>query len=100
MKNLRCPSQWYVIMCAICLSFVPAASARFHVADLGTIGTGAAPATWGYGINNAGMVVGYFVSPWHAFRDTGLMFDLGTLGGATSTAYGINNTAQIGRAHV
>jgi probable HAF family extracellular repeat protein len=95
MNNLRYPGQWYVLTCAICLLLVPAASARFRVTDLGTIGTGTNPSSVAYGINNTGTVVGFSNSPLHAFRDPGVMLDLGTLGGATSYGFGVNDHGQV-----
>ena len=53
------------------------------------------------GINNSGQVVGCFSSPRHAFRSTPngapnpATDDLGTLGGSTSCAYGINASGQV-----
>ena len=55
--------------------------------------------TWGYGINNAGTVVGHAALPSgrrHAFKNTGsTIVDLGTLGGTSSTAYDINDNGVV-----
>ena len=77
------------------------AEVRYTVTNLGTLPGGYA--SYAYGINNSGQVVGYsYSSPagyYHAFLySNGSMTDLGTLpGGAPlqSYAYGINNTGQI-----
>ncbi|MCX5890858.1 MAG: hypothetical protein NTY36_15635 [Deltaproteobacteria bacterium] len=51
------------------------------------------------GINDAGLIVGYYGDPAHkhAYKWTAPMqgTDLGTLGGSTSTATGVNNAGQI-----
>jgi probable HAF family extracellular repeat protein len=75
------------------------------MADLGTLG---GPFSYGYGINDAGQVVGEAYTPTldlHAFRYTGTpgsggaMVDLGTLGGSISHASGINDAGfVVGRA--
>jgi probable HAF family extracellular repeat protein len=50
-----------------------------------------------YGINDAGLMVGYYGNPEHAYKWTASMqgTDLGTLGGSTSGATGVNNAGQI-----
>jgi len=64
--------------------------------DIGSLGRGAAA----FGINNAGQVVGLSItntSQIHAFLWTNIggMQDLGTLGGQTSIARAINDSAQV-----
>ncbi len=59
--------------------------------DLGTLGG----STTALGMNGLGQVVGY--SAGHAFLySNGVMKDLGTLGGISSQAYGINDAGIIG----
>src|SRR5207302_3881165 len=49
-----------------------------------------------YDINKGTQVVGEFGSPTHAFLSSGRRFtDLGTLGGSTSVARGINDNAVV-----
>lgn len=95
MNNVFPRFKSWALLLSACLSIVPAASARFRVKDLGTIGTGTNPTSGAFGINNAGVVSGTFTLPRHAFRDPGVMIDLGTLGGATSQAWGINDHNQV-----
>src|SRR5262249_9567228 len=70
----------------------------YTITDLGTLG---GTASYTYGLNNAGDVVGYSyltgsTGPYHAFLyHSGTVTDLGTLGGATSRANGINDKGQI-----
>jgi probable HAF family extracellular repeat protein len=63
-----------------------------QIASLGIAGYGTA-------INNAGQVAGGYIRPdgqLHAFTwSGGVLVDLGTLGGSSSSAYGINVTGQI-----
>ena len=67
--------------------------------DLGTL-AGYTTGSYAYDINNAGQVVGYANNATGTMRaflwqsGTG-MINLGTLGGADSTAHGINDTGQI-----
>jgi probable HAF family extracellular repeat protein len=65
----------------------------YTITDLG-------PDTFATGVNNLGQVAGYTsdasFSPLHAFLwDNGTFTDLGTVGGATSQALGINDTGQV-----
>ena len=68
------------------------------MADLGSLG---GDASYGYGINENGQVVGgSFLAPYpdntfHAFRWGGGMQDLGTGGWDSSTAYGMNDNGQV-----
>lgn len=68
------------------------------MADLGTLG---GDASYGYGINENGQVVGgSFLAPYpdntfHAFLSSGAMQDLGTAGWDSSTAYGMNDNGQV-----
>jgi len=71
------------------------------VVDLGTLGT---PDTYSQalGINESGQVVGVSevfdgenYNPRAFLYSAGLMTDIGTLGGASATAFGINNAGQI-----
>jgi probable HAF family extracellular repeat protein len=74
--------------------------------DLGSLGTG--DFSIGYGINNYGQVVGFsnttvdgedgrafLWQPTTPNSATGAMHDLGSLGGSTSAAYGINASGQV-----
>jgi probable HAF family extracellular repeat protein len=69
---------------------------------LGTLG---GVGSWGYGMNDAGIVVGTSSTATpgvaHAFLwSTSGMLDLGTLGGQSSDAFGVNNNGQVvGRAN-
>ncbi|MCP4249391.1 MAG: hypothetical protein GY778_20295, partial [bacterium] len=53
--------------------------------------------TWGYDINDSAQIVGVLTGGGaKAFHwDAGLMTNLGTLGGFSAGAYGINNTGQV-----
>src|SRR2546421_15427 len=71
--------------------------APFAMEDLGTLG---GSASYAYGMNAAGQVVGNSLTAGndsqHAFRWTGgVMQDLGTLGGHSSEAYAINDAGQV-----
>jgi probable HAF family extracellular repeat protein len=74
------------------------ANAGYIVTDLGTLGGD----TFAWGINASGQISGYSydtsAGQVRAFRYSGgTMNNLGTLGGSTSSAYGINNAGQVGR---
>jgi len=65
-----------------------------------TSGTLGGSASYGYGINRAGVVVGTANKTGDANADAflysgGVMEDLGTLGGSYSDAYGINDSEQV-----
>ncbi|KAB8316387.1 DUF3466 family protein [Tolypothrix campylonemoides VB511288] len=72
------------------------AATMYDVTDLGNLGQ---PFTFGYGINDAGQVVGSSgIVPNRAFlwNSSSGMTDLGTLpGGTNSYAYDINNAGQV-----
>ena len=73
---------------------------NISTSTISPLGTLAGSYTAGYGINNAGQVVGlsYLADnqTYHAFLWNGtVMKDLGTLGGTNSQAKGINGTGQI-----
>ena len=73
-----------------------AGAVDYNVVDLGTLPGDIA--SWAYGINNAGQVVGesHGTSRYHAFLwQNGNMTNLGTLGGTVSYAYGINDSGQV-----
>ncbi len=84
----------------ISISFLLAAAVQprpaYHVTDLGNLG---APGAEGISINSRGSVVGSSATPdgsWHAFLwENGSMYDLGTLGGINSWAYGLNDSDQV-----
>lgn len=83
---------------AIGLMFANAVWAAYEITDLGTLGGG--NESLAYALNDNGDVVGYSYlagnSVHHAFLYTsGVMVDLGTLGGAVSTANGINEAGQV-----
>lgn len=66
------------------------AASNYQIVDLGTFG-GASKA---YALNDIGQVVGE--SSGKAFRYSGgTMLDLGTLGGTSAVAYGINNSGVV-----
>jgi len=68
----------------------------YTLTDLGSLGGGSGA---GYGINDAGQVVGYATNSDHLGRatlwDGGVAFDLGTLGGPESVANSINSRGQV-----
>ena len=71
-----------------------------HFTDLGVLGTG--QLSLGFGINNLGTVVGYSTltaddfGTIHAFANiNGIMHDLGTLGGTSSGALGVNDSGDV-----
>ncbi len=81
-----------VLSAALSCAAIPAIAQNCSIIDLGRLP--GATVTLANGINNNGQIVG--VSGPHAFLyDSGTMKDLGTLGGATSYAYGINLESQI-----
>jgi len=72
----------------------PAAAPRYTITDLGTLG-GASEA---FAISNNGQVAGRNLagSYYQAFRwNNGVMQGLGTLGGSSSEAYGLNDAGQV-----
>src|SRR5690349_11177018 len=79
-------------------SNVPLASAQYTAYDLGTLG---GTASFAYGINSSGTIVGQSATSnnaaYHAFSYSGgVMRDLGTLpGGTVSVAYAINSSGTI-----
>ena len=79
-------------------SLAQADAGAYTVVDLGTLG-GTPAFAYALAINSTGQVVGASTLPsgeLHAFLwDKGVMTDLGTLGGNSSTAFGINNAGQV-----
>ena len=82
-------------------NYVPFSYSGSTLSYLGSLGNAAG---YGYalGINDAGTIVGYSftmpgtASPYHAFIYAGgVMADIGTLGGTTSSANGINNNGIV-----
>src|SRR3989344_3471563 len=77
----------------------PAWAVAYTITDLGTLG-GIDNASYAYGINASGQVVGASYAPassgTRAFLYSGgVMTNLGDLGGNGSVAYGINNNGQV-----
>jgi probable HAF family extracellular repeat protein len=90
-------AQFLALAAAIGGSYQASAQQAYEVADLGTLG---GATSVGYGINDAGQVVGSATTAGdaatHAFLfSQGRMVDLGTLGGTTSVAYAINASGQV-----
>jgi probable HAF family extracellular repeat protein len=91
-----------VIAIAALLAVVPARAVdpAFTVTDLGTLG---GDRSSGYGINQAGLVIGTSTTPDGATRgfiyDNGTLSEIGTFGGRDSFAYAISDVGTItGRA--
>src|SRR3954462_13957826 len=92
----------YVRLCALCACIIvqPALAAPGDIINLGTLGDSSVA----YGVNEAGQVTGEFHTPtgnFGAFRfdpagnGTGLMRNLGTLGGTNAHGSAVNRFGQV-----